>query len=133
MMYQGLLQATKNSLAAIKKRVCAKGSTGFLYLVKPFFEVDVQLSVPSVRLVPSLDEVDPIEKLRLDRYKALSLIRDCPLHDKAPKRFEMQALHLLRKLDPLIQINARYPTRYTPKFDPLCVLISHRQESVLSS
>lgn len=57
MMYQGLLQATKNSLTAIKKRVCAKGSTGFLYLVKPFFEVDVQLSVPSVRLVPSLDEV----------------------------------------------------------------------------
>jgi dynein heavy chain len=57
MMYQGLLQATKNSLAAIKKRVCAKGSTGFLYLVQPFFEVDVQLSVPSVRLVPSLDEV----------------------------------------------------------------------------
>ena len=44
-------------MAAIKKRVCAKGSTGFLYLVNPFFEVDVQLSVPSVRLVPSLDEV----------------------------------------------------------------------------
>ncbi|GBG28853.1 Dynein heavy chain 5, axonemal [Hondaea fermentalgiana] len=57
LMYQALLQATKNSLAAIKKRVCAKGSTGFLYLVRPFFEVDVQLSVPSVRLVPSLDEV----------------------------------------------------------------------------
>jgi len=57
LMYHGLMQATKASLEAIKKRVCAKGSTGFLYLVKPFFEVDVQLSVPSVRLVPSLDEI----------------------------------------------------------------------------
>lgn len=57
MMYQAILQATKNSLSRLKNRVCSKKGTGFLYLEKPFFEVDVQLSVPSVRLLPSLEEV----------------------------------------------------------------------------
>ena len=57
MMYQAILQATKNSLSRLKTRVCSKKGTSFLYLEKPFFEVDVQLSVPSVRLLPSLEEV----------------------------------------------------------------------------
>ena len=39
MMYQGLLNATKNSLAQVKDRVCAKGGgTGFLFVDAPFFE-----------------------------------------------------------------------------------------------
>ena len=57
LMYHALLQCSKSSLAAIQKRMCAKGSTGFLFVEQPFFELDVQLSVPSVRLVPSLEEI----------------------------------------------------------------------------
>jgi dynein heavy chain len=41
----------------VKKRVCARAGSGFLFVERPFFEVDVQLSVPSVRLSPSLDDV----------------------------------------------------------------------------
>ena len=57
LMYRALLNCTKQSLTSIKKRVCSKAGTGFLFLERPFFEVDVQLSVPSVRLSPSLQDV----------------------------------------------------------------------------
>ncbi|OQS05067.1 dynein heavy chain, outer arm [Thraustotheca clavata] len=57
LMYRALLNCTKSSLNAIKKRVCSKAGTGFLFLERPFFEVDVQLSVPSVRLSPSLEDI----------------------------------------------------------------------------
>ncbi|TMW55127.1 hypothetical protein Poli38472_013889 [Pythium oligandrum] len=57
LFYRALLNCTKASLNAIKKRVCSKAGTGFLFLERPFFEVDVQLSVPSVRLSPSLDDI----------------------------------------------------------------------------
>jgi dynein heavy chain len=57
LMYQAILNCTRNSLEKVKKRVCNKGATGFLFVERPFFEVDVQLAVPSVRLSPSLDDV----------------------------------------------------------------------------
>ena len=57
LMYSAVLGATKNSLKVLKKRVCSRGGTGFLYLERPFFEVDVQLSVPSTVLSPSLDDI----------------------------------------------------------------------------
>ena len=46
-------------LNAIKKRVGSRGSTGFLFVERPFFEVDVQLSLPGVgvRLNPSLADI----------------------------------------------------------------------------
>lgn len=56
-MYQALLNCIKNSLNAMKKRVGSRTGTGFLFMQRPFFEVDVQLSVPSVRLSPSLDDI----------------------------------------------------------------------------
>lgn len=55
--YQALLSSARNSLNQIKKRVCSRVSGGFLFVQRPFFEVDVQLSVPSVRLSPSLDDI----------------------------------------------------------------------------
>jgi dynein heavy chain len=57
MMYTALLNCTRNSLLALKKRICARGGSGFLFLERPFFEVDVQLAVPSVRLSPSLEDI----------------------------------------------------------------------------
>jgi len=55
--YRALLNCSMSSLESVKKRVCARGGGGFLFVERPFFEVDVQLSVPSVRLSPSLDDV----------------------------------------------------------------------------
>lgn len=50
LLYRAILSATKNSLNALKKRICSRSGTGFLFLERPFFEVDVRLAVPSVRL-----------------------------------------------------------------------------------
>jgi dynein heavy chain len=56
-MYQALLKATKKSLGVLKKRVGSRGATGFLVVEKPFFEVDVGVSAPSVLLEPSLNDI----------------------------------------------------------------------------
>ncbi|GMH97336.1 hypothetical protein TrST_g8180 [Triparma strigata] len=55
--YRALLNCSKSSLESVKKRICSRAGSGFLFVERPFFEVDVQLSVPSVRLSPSLDDV----------------------------------------------------------------------------
>jgi dynein heavy chain, axonemal len=57
MMYTALLNSAKNSLNNLKARICARAGSGFLFVERPFFEVDVQLAVPSVRLSPSLDDI----------------------------------------------------------------------------
>lgn len=56
-MYQALLHCTKNSLNTIKKRVASRVSSNVFTIERPFFEVDVQLSVPRVVLHPSLDDI----------------------------------------------------------------------------
>lgn len=56
-MYQALLHCTKNSLNTIKKRVASRMTSTIFTIERPFFEVDVQLSVPNVQLHPSLDEI----------------------------------------------------------------------------
>jgi dynein heavy chain len=57
MIYQALLNCIRVSLNLIKKRTCSRFGAGVLFQQEPFFEVDVQLAVPSVRLSPSLDEI----------------------------------------------------------------------------
>ena len=61
MMYTALLNSTKASLTALKKRICGRGVAATLSqamtMEKPFFEVDVQLAVPSVRLSPGLNDI----------------------------------------------------------------------------
>eukprot|EP01038_Epipyxis_sp_PR26KG_P006437 gene6437-8857_t len=54
MTYHAFLSCVKTSLNLVKKRTCYRAGSEKL---EPFFEVDVQLSVPSVRLSPSLDEI----------------------------------------------------------------------------
>jgi dynein heavy chain len=55
-MYQALLNCSKNSLNALKKRVASRETSQFIFTEKPFFEVDVQLAVPDVKLSP-----DPLD------------------------------------------------------------------------
>ena len=55
--YQALLNCVRVSLNLIKKRTCSRIGANILFSQKPFFEVDITLSVPSVRLNPSLDEI----------------------------------------------------------------------------
>jgi len=56
-MYTALQASAKNSLNALKKRVTSRASSVFLYTEKPFFELEVQLASPQVRLSPTLEEV----------------------------------------------------------------------------
>lgn len=57
--YQALLNATQNSLNAMKYRVCGKKSAGqsTVQHLKPFFEVDIRLNGSLVQLSPSLDDI----------------------------------------------------------------------------
>ncbi|KAA0162679.1 hypothetical protein FNF28_04622 [Cafeteria roenbergensis] len=55
-MYSSLLSCVRSSLQKLRDRVCAKTS-GIFFIERPFFVLDVQLSAPAVRLVPSLDDV----------------------------------------------------------------------------
>jgi dynein heavy chain len=52
--YQAMRSCIKRSLNALKSRAAHRSSS---LNQNPFFEVDVQLSVPSVRLSPSLDDI----------------------------------------------------------------------------
>jgi dynein heavy chain len=55
-LYQSLLNATQNSLNAMKHRICGvKGSAA--QKLNPFFEVDVQLEGGEVKLSPSLEAI----------------------------------------------------------------------------
>eukprot|EP01138_Halocafeteria_seosinensis_P007479 gb/GECG01007645.1/.p1 GENE.gb/GECG01007645.1/~~gb/GECG01007645.1/.p1 ORF type:complete len:3314 (+),score=514.53 gb/GECG01007645.1/:1-9942(+) len=63
-MYQALLNCTKTSLNTLKRRVA--GTSNGESKANPFFEIEVKLSVPSVDLQPSLEEVqDAINRTAL--------------------------------------------------------------------
>eukprot|EP00854_Cymbomonas_tetramitiformis_P001067 gene1068-1616_t len=57
LMYQAVLAATKNTFNKMKKRLGSRSSGGFLFVERPFFDVDVELSIPDVRMNPSLEEI----------------------------------------------------------------------------
>ena len=57
LMYRAILNATKNSMIALKKRIASSGAGGFLFVERPFFDVDVELSIPQVAMNPSLDDI----------------------------------------------------------------------------
>ena len=56
MFYRATLNATKRALQDVKKRVGSKSSGGFLFIDRPIFDVNVELSIPSVSLFPPLDD-----------------------------------------------------------------------------
>ena len=57
LLYRAVLSATKGSLRKIKARVASRASAGFLFLERPFFDVNVELTIPNVSMSPTLDEV----------------------------------------------------------------------------
>eukprot|EP00966_Prymnesium_polylepis_P214723 4972392-Prymnesium_polylepis.1 len=56
-MYTAVLNCTKDSLLNLKNRVGSRSLTGFLFVEKPFFEVNVVLNVPNVVMEPPLIEI----------------------------------------------------------------------------
>ncbi len=57
MMYNAVLQCTKQSLHMLKRRLGSRLNAGFFFIERPFFEVFVELSVPTVTMNPNLDEI----------------------------------------------------------------------------
>lgn len=57
LMYQAILAATKASFNVMKKRLGSRASGGFLFVERPIFDVEVQLSIPNVAMSPSLEDI----------------------------------------------------------------------------
>ena len=57
LMYSAVLHSTRKSFDVLKQRIASKVSGGFLFIERPLFDVDVELSVPYVQMSPSLDDV----------------------------------------------------------------------------
>ena len=57
LMYQAILTATKRGFGDMKKRLGSRSSGGFLFVERPFFDVDVELTVPTVTMNPPLDAI----------------------------------------------------------------------------
>ena len=57
MFYRAVLNCTKAALRAFKQRVGSRASGGFLFIDRPIFDVNVELSIPQVSMSPTLDEV----------------------------------------------------------------------------
>jgi dynein heavy chain len=55
--YSAVLHATRQTIAVLKARLGSRTSGGFLFLERPFFDVNVELSVPYVMLNPPLEDV----------------------------------------------------------------------------
>ena len=82
MMYTAILNCTKTSLNTMKRRICARAGGGFLFVDRPFFEVDVQLAVPSVRLSPPLDDIQrAVNKAALHILQVSKSLWDWPAFD----------------------------------------------------
>lgn len=56
-MYESVLKATKIAFSAMKERLAGTASAGFLFVDRPFFDVDVELAVPNITLSPSLEDI----------------------------------------------------------------------------
>jgi dynein heavy chain len=57
LVYVSVMRCAKESFSALKKRLGSKITGGFLYMERPFFDVDIELSLPLVTMNPSLDEI----------------------------------------------------------------------------
>ena len=93
-VYQALLNSVKKSLNALKKRTChcqSQIEAIKIGISEPFFEVDVQLSVPSVRLSPSLDDIQRAINRSctavLSAAKKMFLWRQGHLYDKDKRSY----------------------------------------------
>ena len=77
LMYQAILAATKASFNAMKKRLGSRASGGFLFVERPIFDVEVQLTIPSVSMSPSLDDIQGA--VNTTAKKVLRVAHDLPL------------------------------------------------------
>lgn len=56
-MYDAVLKTTKLAFGQMKQRLAGTGSAGFLFVERPFFDVDVELVEPDIALNPSLEAI----------------------------------------------------------------------------
>ena len=86
MVYLSVMRCTKESFFALKKRLGSKTSGGFLYMERPFFDVDIELSLPLVTMNPSLDEIQAaINRCALNILRCSKHILQWPMKPPPPR------------------------------------------------
>ena len=82
LMYQAILTCTKNSFGKLKSRLGSKASGGFLFVEGPFFDVDVELTVPNVSMNPRLEDIQGAVNTTAKKVLRVSL--ELPLWGRGP-------------------------------------------------
>lgn len=88
-MYQALLHCAKNSMNALKRRIGSRAAPEGKPqpVVRPFFEVDIQLAAPQVVLQPSLDDIQEcINKSAQAILKCFKTVKDWTFDDGPKNR-----------------------------------------------
>eukprot|EP00959_Pyramimonas_sp_CCMP1952_P424297 8887218-Pyramimonas_sp.AAC.2 len=67
------------SFNKMKKRLGSRSSGGFLFVERPFFDVEVELRIPSVNMNPSLEEIQ--QSINETAKKVLRCAKDIQMWD----------------------------------------------------
>eukprot|EP00960_Hanusia_phi_P046745 758011-Hanusia_phi.AAC.1 len=79
LVYVSVLRCTKQSFFALKRRLASKSQGGFLYMERPFFDVDIELTNSIVTMNPSLDEIqNAVNRCALNILRTSKLIFQWP-------------------------------------------------------
>ena len=78
LFYLAILSAVKGAFNAIKNRLCSKRLGGFFLIEDPFFNVDVELSIPSVSMQPPMkaiqNAINECAFIVLSSFKSLHML-----------------------------------------------------------
>jgi dynein heavy chain len=68
----------------MKKRLGSRSSGGFLFVERPFFDVDVELTVPNVSMNPSLEDIQGAINSTAKKVLKVVLLTYCPPRHVTP-------------------------------------------------
>ncbi|EEH55878.1 flagellar outer dynein arm heavy chain gamma [Micromonas pusilla CCMP1545] len=91
LMYQAILAATRKAFAAMKKRLGSRSSGGFLFVERPFFDVDVELTIPNVSMNPTLEDIQGA--INATAKKVLKISESLHMWGGAPGKSDGRTFH----------------------------------------
>ena len=58
LMYTAVLHSTKQSFWSLKSRLSSQQGAEIIQVQRPFFEVEIELSVPNIQVSPGLEDIE---------------------------------------------------------------------------